>query len=112
MQRGNEAAFHELVRILEALPQMSAAVAVGHQGPSAQEGIRFAPALDLSFGANEVDDIVVDDESGQFTIKRRDRAGDFFGRLARGLRQVFHLVRQHHETASMRPGTRRLDRGI
>ncbi|MFT4542020.1 MAG: type VI secretion system protein ImpH [Planctomycetota bacterium] len=74
MKRGSEAGFHQLVRILEALPQMSDAVALGHQGPPAREGIRFTPALDLSFGASEVDDIAFDEETGRFTITSR-----FFG---------------------------------
>lgn len=74
LKRGNEAAFHELVRTLEALPQMDEAVPVGHQGPPAREGIRFAPALDFSFGATEVDDVQFDGESGRFTISSR-----FFG---------------------------------
>ena len=51
MKRGHEAAFHELVRILQALPQVSDAVPVGHQGPPSREGVRFTPALDLAFGA-------------------------------------------------------------
>jgi len=72
--RGNEAAFHELVRILEALPQMNDAVAVGHQGPAAREGIRFAPALDLSFGSSEVDAVAIDEDTGRLTITSR-----FFG---------------------------------
>ena len=74
LKRGNEATFHELVRILEALPQMDGAVPVGHQGPSAREGIRFAPALDLCFGATEVDGLALDEETGRFTIQSR-----FFG---------------------------------
>lgn len=74
MKRGHESAFHELVRVLEALPQMQDAVAVGHQGPARREGVRFAPALDFSFGASEVDAITCDEETGQFTVVSR-----FFG---------------------------------
>jgi type VI secretion system protein ImpH len=71
VERGHEATFHELVRILEALPAMSDAVAVGHQGPPAREGVRFACALDLSFGASEVDGITIDEETGQYTVTSR-----------------------------------------
>lgn len=74
LQRGHESAFHELVRILEALPQKADAVEVGHQGPPMNEGVRFAPALDFSFGATEVDSVSVDDETGRFTVASR-----FFG---------------------------------
>lgn len=70
-ERKRDAAFHEIVRILEALPQIEDAVAVGHQGPPAREGIRFTPALDLHFGASEVDGIEVDAETGKFKVTSR-----------------------------------------
>ena len=50
------------------------AVPVGEQGPVNREGVRFSPALDLSFGVNEVDGIQADDETGRYTVQSR-----FFG---------------------------------
>lgn len=71
LEGGRDAAFHELVRILEALPQRDDAVPVGHQGPPGREGVRFRPALDLSFGAREVEEVTLDEQSGRFEITCR-----------------------------------------
>ena len=74
LQRGNESAFHEVVRILESLPQRDDAAAVGHQGPPAREGVRLSTALDFSFGATEIDAVALDEESGRYDVTSR-----FFG---------------------------------
>ncbi|MCB9877486.1 MAG: type VI secretion system baseplate subunit TssG [Planctomycetes bacterium] len=74
LQRSNEASFHELVRLLEALPPRDDAVPIGHQGPPSREAVRFRPALDFSFGASEVDGCELDEENGRYLLTSR-----FFG---------------------------------
>jgi len=74
LRRGNESAFHEVVRILESLPLRDDAVPVGHQGPPSREGVRFDTALDFSFGASEVDEVTLDEEQARYGVTSR-----FFG---------------------------------
>lgn len=77
-QRSGEAAFHELVRVLESLADRGGSgeprVPVGHQGPPSREVVRFAPALDLSFGVNEVDALERDEHHDRHRLVSR-----FFG---------------------------------
>ncbi|MEZ6037387.1 MAG: type VI secretion system baseplate subunit TssG [Planctomycetota bacterium] len=71
LERPGAAAFHEVVRLLEALAQRDDGVAIGHQGPPSREMVRLRPVLDLSFGASEVDAIEYDAESGRYTVDSR-----------------------------------------
>lgn len=74
LKRSNEAAFHEVVRLLEALSPNEDAVPIGHQGPPSREAVRLKTALDFSFGASEVDGVAQDADSDRFTVTSR-----FFG---------------------------------
>ncbi len=73
-ERCTAAGFHQVVRILEALPLREDAVPVGHQGPPHREGVRFRPALDLSFGSSEIEACEIDEERVRFELTTR-----FFG---------------------------------
>ncbi len=74
LARSDSAAFFEVVRALQAMPQHADAVPVGHQGPASREGVRFRPPLDFSFGVNEIDGCKLDTERGRFELACR-----FFG---------------------------------